>query len=59
MERPENQMVWISIVLVAFMALAILCATLLTRAQPVPAADVEPMKKALERRLREGLELSL
>jgi hypothetical protein len=52
-------MIWISIILVAFVALAALCAALLLRAHPVPATDVEPMKKALERRLREGAEFRL
>jgi hypothetical protein len=54
-------MIWLSIVLVAFVAVAALCATLLVRAHPAPAAvpDVEPMKKALERRLREGAEFRL
>jgi len=54
-------MILISIVLVAFVALAALCAVLLLRAHPAPAAlpDVEPMKKALERRLREGVEFRL
>lgn len=52
-------MLLISIVLIAFVALAALCATLLLRTHPAPAPDVEPMKKALERRLREGVEFSL
>jgi hypothetical protein len=52
-------MVWISLVLVAFVAMAVTCAVLLSRTSPVPAADVEPMKKALERRLREGVEFRL
>lgn len=52
-------MIWISIVLISFVVLAATCAVLLTRAHPVPAPDVEPMKKALERRLREGVEFRL
>lgn len=54
-------MIWISLVLVASVAAALLCALLLTRAHPRTArrADVEPMKKALERRLREGAEFPL
>lgn len=51
-------MIWISVLLVAFVALATVCAVLLTRAAPVPA-DVEPMRNALERRLREGVEFRL
>ena len=53
-------MVWISLVLVIFVGLALICAALLSRTSPVAAtADVEPMKKALERRLREGVEFRL
>ena len=52
-------MLWISLVLVAFVALALMCAMLLSRAAPVPATDVEPMTKALERRLRDGVEFRL
>jgi hypothetical protein len=53
-------MVWISVVFVLLIALATLFAVLLSRTSPVAAtADVEPMKKALERRLREGVEFRL
>ncbi|MBA2920677.1 hypothetical protein GON01_06650 [Sphingomonas sp. MAH-20] len=52
-------MLWISLVLVVFVALALTCAVLLSRAAPVATADVEPMKKALERRLRDGVEFRL
>jgi hypothetical protein len=52
-------MLWISLVLVAFVALALACAMLLSRATAASATDVEPMKKTLERRLREGVEFRL
>ncbi|HEU4968237.1 hypothetical protein [Sphingomonas sp.] len=52
-------MVWISLVLIVFIALATLFAVLLARTSPAPVADVAPMKKALERRLREGVEFRL
>lgn len=52
-------MIWISLALAASVALALLCATLLIRAPARPLADVEPMKKALERRLREGADFHL
>ena len=52
-------MLWISIILVAFVAIACLCGILLVRTRPEPCADVEPMKKTLERRIREGAEFRL
>ena len=53
-------MIWISLVLIAFVALAVACATLLMRSGAVPGqSEVEPMKKALERRIREGAEFRL
>ncbi|MFD1610641.1 hypothetical protein ACFSCW_02365 [Sphingomonas tabacisoli] len=53
-------MFWISFMLIAFIALAVACAMLLMRSEAIPARDeVEPMKKALERRIREGAEFRL
>ncbi|GAO40187.1 hypothetical protein SCH01S_45_00300 [Sphingomonas changbaiensis NBRC 104936] len=52
-------MIWISVFLIVFTAVAVFCALLLTRTSPVPAPDVAPMKKALERRIREGVEFRL
>lgn len=50
-------MIWLLAVLIVFSALALLCAMLLTR--PGAPADVAPMKHALERRIREGVEFRL
>jgi hypothetical protein len=52
-------MVWIALILLAFASLALLCAMLLMRPASAPAADVEPMRHALERRIREGAEFRL
>jgi hypothetical protein len=51
-------MVWIALVFVAFIALAVTCALRLMRPAAV-SGEVEPMKKALERRIREGAEFRL
>jgi hypothetical protein len=53
-------MLMITLVLVAMLAVATICAIRLTRPTAVQtrAAEVSPMKAALERRLREGGEIS-
>lgn len=52
-------MLIIVFVLVVMLALAAWCAVKLTRAGAEPAAEVAPMKIALERRMREGAEFRL
>lgn len=52
-------MLIIALVLIAMLALAAWCAVRLTRVGAAPAADVAPMKIALERRMREGAEFRL
>jgi len=52
-------MVVLTLVFLVMLAAAVLCAVLLARAgapAPVPVSDVESMKTALERRMREGAE---
>ncbi len=53
-------MLTIILVFIAMLAIAVLCAIRLTRAAPASAVvetgEVESMKAALERRMREGAE---
>jgi hypothetical protein len=52
-------MLVITIVFAVMLAVAVLCALRLTRPAAAPARDVESMKTALERRIREGAEFRL